>query len=222
MFIGHFGVSFAAKKVAPRVSLGTLFMAGQFIDLLWPLFLLLGLEHVEVDPGNTAFTPLHFIHYPFTHSFAGVLIWALLFGGVYFTLRKDARSALLLGGLVLSHWLLDLIVHRPDLQLLPGLDFVVGFGLWNSVALTIVIEGLIFVLGVWMYLRTTTSTNRRGSWGLWGLLIFLAAIYVTNLAGPPPPDAQAIGYTGLAQWLLVAWGYWVDGNRRHRNPVVGD
>lgn len=214
MFIGHFGVSFAAKKAAPRVSLSTLFMAGQFIDLLWPLFLLLGLEQVEVDPGNTAFTPLNFISYPLTHSFAGVLVWALLFGGVYFAMRKDARSALLLAGLVLSHWLLDLLVHRPDLQLLPGLDVTVGFGMWNSVALTILVEGLIFAGGAWMYLRSTTAANGRGRWGLWGLLSILAIIYVMNLLGPPPPDVKAIGYVGFAQWLLVAWGYWVDGNRK--------
>jgi hypothetical protein len=217
VFIGHFGVSFAAKKAAPRVSLGTLFMAGQFIDLLWPLFLLLGLEQVEVDPGNTTFTPLNFISYPLTHSLAGVLVWALLFGGVYFAMRKDTRAALLLAGLVISHWLLDLLVHRPDLQLLPGLDLTVGLGMWNSVALTILVEGLIFAGGVWMYLRSTSAANSRGRWGLWGLLSILVIIYVMNLLGPPPPDAKAIGYVGLAQWLLVAWGYWVDGNRRHEN-----
>ncbi|MGB6032212.1 MAG: metal-dependent hydrolase, partial [Bacteroidota bacterium] len=165
MFIGHFGVGFAAKKADPKVSLGTLFMASQFIDLLWPVFLLLGLERVEIDPGNTAFTPLDFVHYPFTHSFLGVLFWAVLFGVVYFMIRKSGKSALLLGGLVLSHWFLDLITHRPDLPLLPWSDVKAGFGLWNSVALTLLVESLIFIAGVFLYMRVTRAKNRAGSLG---------------------------------------------------------
>jgi membrane-bound metal-dependent hydrolase YbcI (DUF457 family) len=213
MFIGHFGAGFAAKRLSSRPSLGTMFMATQFIDLLWPFFLILGIEHVEIDPGNTAFTPLNFIHYPFTHSFAGVLFWALLFGGVYFAFRRDTRASLLLGGLVLSHWLLDLLVHRPDLPLLPGSDLMVGFGLWNNVAATLAVEGLLFAGGVWMYMSATRARNRQGRWALWGLLLFLVVVYVANVFGPPPPDAHAIGYMGLSMWLLVAWGYWVERNR---------
>jgi hypothetical protein len=213
MFIGHFGVGFAGKKVEPKVSLGTLFMASQFIDLLWPLFLLLGLERVEVDPGNTAFTPLDFVYYPFTHSFLGVLIWGALFGMVYFAVRKNGKGALLLGGLVLSHWFLDLITHRPDLPVLPWSDFMAGFGLWDSVLLTLLVESLIFVGGVFLYLKVTTAKNRVGSLGLWGLLIFLAIVYVMNVFGPPPEAAEPIAIVGLFQWLLVTWAYWVDRNR---------
>ena len=215
MFIGHFGVGFAAKKADPKVSLGTLFMASQFIDLLWPLFLLLGLEKVEIDPGNTAFTPLDFIYYPFTHSFLGVLIWAVLFGVVFYAIRKNGKGALLLGGLVLSHWFLDLITHRPDLPLLPWIDFKAGFGLWNSIVLTLFVESLIFVVGVFLYMKVTRAKNRAGSLGLWGLLIFLAIVYVMNVFGPPPVAAGPIAIVGLAQWLLVVWAYWVD---RNRNP----
>jgi len=219
VFLGHFGTSLAAKKIVSRPSLGTLFMAGQFIDLLWPLFLLLGIERVEIDPGNTAFTPLDFVSYPISHSFVGVLIWAGLFGGAYFLLRKDARSSVLLGGLVLSHWVLDLVVHRPDLPLLPGVATKVGLGLWNSVAATMVVEGLIFIGGVWLYQRATEAVNRKGRWGFLGLIAFLAIIYVMNIFGPPPPDAGPIAYVGLSMWLLVAWAYWVDRNRRPRNPA---
>lgn len=213
MFIGHFGAGFAAKRLSPRPSLGTLFMAAQFIDLLWPLFLLLGIERVEIDPGNTAFTPLNFIHYPLTHSFAGVLFWALLFGGAYFALRRDARSSLLLGGLVLSHWLLDLVVHRPDLPLFPGSDLMVGLGLWNNVAATLLVEGLVFAGGAWLYIVSTKARNRTGSWALWSLIAFLVVVYVMNVFGPAPTDTHAIGYAGLSMWLLVAWGYWVDRTR---------
>ncbi len=133
MFIGHFGTGLAAKKIDNKISLGTLFLASQFIDLLWPIFLLFGLEKVKIEPGNTAFTQLNFISYPYSHSFFGVLIWSLLFGSIYFLFRKNIKSALLLAALVMSHWILDLITHRPDLLIIPWNDFKVGFGLWNSV-----------------------------------------------------------------------------------------
>ncbi|MGB5848714.1 MAG: hypothetical protein WBH40_09520, partial [Ignavibacteriaceae bacterium] len=106
MFIGHFGVGFAAKKFVKKTSLGTLFLATQFIDLLWPFFVIFGIEKVAIDPGNTAFTPLDFIYYPFSHSLLGVLIWAILFGVVYYFIIKDLKTSLILGILVLSHWIL--------------------------------------------------------------------------------------------------------------------
>ncbi len=221
MFIGHFGVGFAAKKADRKPSLGTYFMAAQFIDLLWPLFLLFGLERVQIDPGNTAFTPLNFIYYPFTHSFIGVLFWAVLFGIVYFFIRKNIKTALLMGGLVLSHWLLDLIVHRPDLPLAPWSSLKVGFGLWNTIILTIIVEGLIFAGGVLLYLKATTAENKSGKYGLWGLVIFLVIIYVMNIFGPPPASAEPIAYVGMSLWLLVAWAYWVDRNRSHDSGTIG-
>ncbi len=213
MFIGHFGVGFAGKRIGRRVSLGTLFMAAQFLDLLWPLFLLIGLEHVQIDPGNTALTPLNFTYYPYTHSLLGALIWSLLFALVYFLFRKNGKNAFLLGGLVLSHWVLDLIVHRPDLPLLPWLELKVGFGLWNHAAAAVIVESLIFLAGVVIYFKATRAQNKTGSFALWGLVIFLALVYAMNLMGPPPDSVTAIGIVGLFQWLLVAWAYWVDRNR---------
>ena len=213
MFIGHFGVGFAAKRVAKRPSLGTLFLASQFIDLLWPVFLLTGLEKVAIDPGNTAFTPLNFIYYPFSHSLLGVLIWSVLFGIIYYLIKKDIKTLLLLGGLVTSHWILDLITHRPDLSLFPGSNIKVGLGLWNSVILTIIVEVLIFLGGAYIYMKTTRSQNKKGKFGLWGLIAFLLIIYIMNIVGPPPPSSQAIGIVGLTQWLLVLWAYWIDRNR---------
>ncbi len=213
MFIGHFGVGFAAKRANKRISLGTLFMAAQFLDLLWPLFLLLGIERVRIDPGNTALTPLNFVSYPYSHSLLAAIIWGVLFGLVFFAIRRNGWGAFLLGGLVVSHWVLDLIVHRPDLPLIPGLAEKVGFGLWNHPATAITIESLIFVAGAWLYFRTTRAVNRTGSLALWGLLLFLAVVYVMNLFGPPPDSVKPIGYIGLAQWLLVAWAYWIDRNR---------
>jgi hypothetical protein len=213
MFIGHFGVGFGAKKAAPRVSLGTLFMAAQFIDLLWPTLLLLNLEQVEIAPGNTAVTPLNFTHYPITHSLLMVCVWGALFGLVYWLVRKNGRGAVLLGLCVVSHWVLDLVVHRPDLPIYPGGSQHVGLGLWNSVIGTVIVEGIIYIVGIILYLRTTQAKNRAGSLGFWGLVIFLAIIHIANLTGPPPPSVQMIAWAGQLQWLFVLWAYWVDRNR---------
>jgi hypothetical protein len=221
MFIGHYGVGLAAKKLDNRPSLGTLFFASQFIDLLWPIFLLLGLEKVAIDPGNTAFTPLNFIYYPFSHGLVSVLIWAVLFGGVYYAFRKNIKTSLLLGGLVLSHWILDLFTHRPDLPLLFGNHLKVGLGLWNSVILSILVEGSIFIIGAYLYFKATRAENKKGQIGLWSLLIFLGIVYVMNVFGPPPPSVEPIAIVGLFQWFIVAWAYWIDRNRESVSPGIG-
>jgi hypothetical protein len=221
MFIGHYGVGLAAKKLDNRPSLGTLFFASQFIDLLWPIFLLLGLEKVAIDPGNTAFTPLNFIYYPFSHGLVSVLIWAVLFGGVYYAFRKNIKTSLLLGGLVLSHWILDLFTHRPDLPLFFGNHLKVGLGLWNSVILSILVEGSIFIIGAYLYFKATKAENKKGQIGLWSLLIFLGIVYVMNVFGPPPPSVEPIAIVGLFQWLIVAWAYWIDRNRESVSPRIG-
>jgi hypothetical protein len=202
MFIGHFGVGFAAKRVAPRVSLGTAFLAAQFLDLLWPTLLLLGVESVRIAPGATAVTPLVFEHYPISHSLVAVICWGLALGAVY-----------ALTTLVVSHWLLDAIVHVPDLPLMPGAGPMVGLGLWQSKVATLAVEIPIFAAGVWLYVRSTRAKDKAGSYGLMGLVGFLALIHVGNLFGAPPPNATAIAWVGQAQWLLVAWAYWVDAHR---------
>jgi hypothetical protein len=217
MFIGHFAAGFAAKALlknkAPALSLGTAFLAAQFIDLLWPTLLLLGIERVEIDPGNTAFTPLNFVFYPITHSLVAVVFWACSFAMAYILIRRNVAAAVTVGLLVLSHWLLDLLTHRPDLPLVPGGRVFVGLGLWNSVAWTFIVEGGLFILGVWLYLRATAAKNRTGSWALWSLIAFLVVMNLGNAFGPPPPSADAIAWAGHAMWLIVLWGYWIDRNR---------
>jgi len=134
---------------------------------------------------------------------------------VYHIIRKDIKSPLWLGLLVISHWILDLITHRPDLPLMPASGSIkVGMGLWSSLAATLVVEGLIFSAGVYLYLRATRTRDKTGIYAFWGLIAFLVIIYVNNLFGPPPPSVEPIGYVGLAQWLFIAWGYWID---RHRD-----
>ncbi len=215
MFIGHFATALAAKKVAQKPSLGTLFIAAQFIDLLWPLLLIFGLESVVVDPGNTVVTPLNFTNYPISHSMLAVLIWAFLFGTVYYIIKKDKVTSIWLGVLVFSHWLLDLLTHRPDLPLMPGLvQIKVGLGLWNSLAGTLIVELGLFCLGIYLYLSATKARNKTGIYSFWLLIVFLLIIYTGNIIGPPPPpDTFAIGMLGLSQWLLVIWAYWIDYNR---------
>lgn len=215
MFIGHFGVGFAAKRVAPRISLGTAFLAAQFLDLLWPTLLLLGLETVRIAPGATAVTPLVFDHYPISHSLVAVICWGLALGAVYALATKNRRGAFVVAALVVSHWLLDAIVHVPDLPLMPGADTMVGLGLWQSKAATLAVEIPIFAIGVWLYVRSTHAKDKVGRYGLMGLVGFLALIHVGNVFGAPPPSATAIAWVGQAQWLLVAWAYWVDA---HREP----
>jgi membrane-bound metal-dependent hydrolase YbcI (DUF457 family) len=216
MFIGHFGVGFGAKRAAPAVSLGTLILAAELVDFLFPIFVLLGLEDVRPDPGNTAVMPFDFYKYPFTHSLATGIAWGLLLALAYFALRRKAAAAAVVAGVVVSHWVLDWITHRPDMPLWPGGPRV-GLGLWNSVPGTVLVEGAIFVAGVALYLRATRARDRIGSWALWALVALLVAAYAADFLTPhAPKDVSTFAWVGLAAWLFVPWGYWID---RHRVPA---
>ena len=214
MFIGHFAVAFAAKPAAPSVSLGTLFFACQWVDLVWPLFLLVGLERVEIRPGITAFTPLDFVYYPWTHSLVMGVLWAAGFGVLYLSIRKAGKATLLLAAVVLSHWFLDLVAHRPDLPLAPGSESRWGLGLWNSIPGTLLVEVSLFVAALFIYVKRTRPLDRIGSAGFWLLVAFLAAAYLGAAFGPPPPSVEAIAWAGLIGGALTGFlGYWID---RHR------
>ena len=212
MFIGHFAVGLAGRRVAPRASLGTWFLAVSLVDLLWPIFLLSGLERVRIDPGNTAFTPLDFTHYPITHSIPGGLLWAALLAGIWYSRHRHARTAALLAAGVMSPWALDAISHGPDMPVLPNGPYV-GLGLWNSVPVTMIVEGTMFAAAVALYVRGTRARDRVGKWSLVAMVAFLAVMYVLNVVSPPPPSERALAYGALLAWLLVLWPYWID---RHR------
>ncbi len=220
MFLGHFAVSLGAKKAAPPVSLGTLFIAAQFVDLIWPLFLLLGIEHARIDLGNTAVTPLDFYDYPFTHSLAGAILWSCTLGLLHYAVKRNVRNAVIVGAAVSSHWVLDFLTHRPDLPLWFSGGPHIGLGLWNSLAGTVVVEAGLFVLGLYLYVMTTKAKDKIGSVGFWSLVGFLGLIYTGNLAGPPPPDMSSIAVVGNAMWLLVLWAYWVDRHRTLRETAT--
>ena len=139
MFLGHFAMAMAAKKIAPKASLGTLVLSAQFADCLWPVLLLLGLEQVRIVPGITRVTPLDFVSYPISHSLLLQLVWGFLLGGGYFMWRRDIRTALAVAALLPTHWLLDYFAHWPDMPLYPG-GPKVGLGMWNSLPLTLLVE----------------------------------------------------------------------------------
>ncbi len=224
MFLGHFAVAFAAKRSAPELSLGTLFLAAQLADLVWPTLVLLGIERFEIRPGATAVTPLDFIHYPWSHSLVALVGWGFLLAIVWLVIRRGTPwAALVVIGVVLSHWALDAITHRPDMPLTVGGDARVGMGLWNSLPATVAVEGLLFALCVWLYARFTKPLDGIGRWGFWGLVALLVAIYFATLFGPPPPRPEMIVYAGEAMWLLVAWAYWIDRHRARirRSAITG-
>lgn len=216
MFIGHIAVALAAKRVAPRTSLGTLAMAVEFTDLLWPIFLLLGWEEVRIAPGTTVVTPLDFVSYPISHSLLADIGWASLFAGLYLIGKRYPKGAFVIWACVISHWVLDAISHRPDLPIYPGGSALVGLGLWNSFPGTLLVEGAMFVVGVAIYMRTTRPTDKSGVVAFRALIVVLVILYLVNILGPPPPSLTALKVGALCAWLFVPWFYWID---RHRPPI---
>jgi hypothetical protein len=217
MFIGHYALGLASKRIAPEVSLGALFLACQFADLLWPTLVLMGIESFSIRPGITAVTPLDFEYYPYSHSLLALVIWGVVLAGVYRAITGSPwRAAVALLALVVSHWVLDAVAHRPDMPLAPGTDARLGLGLWKSVTATLTVEFLLLTAGTISYLRSTRARDRIGSVGLWALLLFLSVVEVANVLGPPPPSVPAVAWSAQALWLIVLWGYWVD---RHRESA---
>lgn len=217
MFIGHFALGFAAPRLAPRLPLTVSFVACQFLDLIWPVLVLSGLENVSVDPHASAFTPLAF-EYPWSHSLLSAALYAALGFVAGRLLGLGSRSAIAIAALVLSHWLLDFASHAPDLPVSPWGSTRLGLGLWDAPLFTLLTEVSLFALGVWWYTGATTAIDRQGVWALWTLVAFFLLMYGATAFGPKPEvgtPAAAIAGPALATWLFVAWAYWID---RHRKP----
>jgi hypothetical protein len=216
MFIGHFGLSLVAKKAAPKVSLGTLFIATQFVDLLWPFLLVFHVEKFAVVPGYTKTNPLDFLYFPYTHSLFMGAVWGLVVGGLYWLFKRDTRGMIVIGLCVLSHWFLDLIVHTTDLPLTPFGDYKVGFGLWNQVAITLIVEFALFSIGMYDYVSCTRAKNKIGKWMLWVLAALLVVVQIGNTLGPAPSDSVIklfVSFTPLMT-IIITIAYWVDRNRQ--------
>lgn len=207
MFIGHYALAYGAKKINKLPSLAIMFVAVQLLDLLWPIFVLLGFETFEIDPGNTALTPLNFTSYPYSHSLLMTVVWAILFASFYFTFTKNKQGSLLMGCLVFSHWVLDFITHRSDLPLSPFTDLKVGLGLWNAPIIEIILETGLFLIGVYLYYNTVTVKRKVA---FWSSVVFFLLIHFMNMFGPPPPSINAVAWSANLMWLFVFWAWWIE------------
>jgi len=203
MFLAHFAVGLVTSRLAPRLPLGTAFVAAQLPDAIWPYLLLTGIERVTIAPGENPITPLHFDHYPWSHSLLMVVVWGIVFVAGYGLLFRASKAAFLLLPLAVSHWLLDAASHLPDVPVWPG-GPLVGLGLWQSRTLTLLVEGGLFAGAVAFYAR-----GRRVGIGFWSLVGFLVVIYATSVFGPPPPSVAAIGWSMIP--VVPALWWW--GNR---------
>jgi hypothetical protein len=214
MFLGHFGLAYAAKRAAPAASLGSLFLAAQLADLVWPLLLLAGVEHAEVTKGSTPLLDLVFTEYPWTHSLATQCAAGAIIAALYFFAYRRGREALVLGLLVPSHWLLDWFVHVPDLPLYPSEIARHGLGIWQSLPLTLTVEFVLFAGGVAAYLIATRARDGIGRWAAWGLIAFLVLGYLGSTFGSAPSNITALAYSALIMWLLPLWAAWSDRHRK--------
>lgn len=219
MFIGHFAVGFASKRFAPRTSLGLLVAAPMFLDLLWPVFLLLGWEKVGTDRSNTRFSRFDFVSYPWSHSLLMAVVWATAFALVYYAITRYRAGTVAIWIGVVSHWVLDWTTHSADLPLYPGSQKV-GLGLWNSIAGTMIVELLLLAIGIWIYVGVTRARDRIGRYGLLGYVGVLLLIYISDRFGGPPPSVAALAWSGIIGFaILLLWAWWFD---RHRALLVGD
>lgn len=218
MFIGHYGVALAAKRIEPKISLGVFFLAALLPDLVWPLFLLAGIEEVAIFPGITQVTPLDFVYYPYSHSLLSALLASVAAYGAGYALWHSGRAAKLMAALVLSHWILDFITHTRDLPLIFGRRFIkAGLGLWDHLAASVALESAIFAAGLFLYVRTIKPKDKTGKFALWALTAFLLVTWLGSIFGPPPPNATVIALSALLLWLLIPWAIWID---RHRAAGV--
>jgi len=215
MFVGHYAVGLAAKKFAPRTSLGVLIAAPLLLDLLWPIFLLLGWEQVSIQPDPNPFLRLTFDSYPISHGLVAVVGWATLFASLYFGVARYLAGAITVWIGVVSHWVLDYIVHRPDLPLYVGSSRMLGLGLWNHRWITIAVELTIFAVGIAVYLFTTKAQDTIGRIGFWAFILVLLGFYGFVIFGPPPKSVKQLALGSLFAWLFVLWAWWFDS---HREP----
>ncbi len=205
MFVGHLAVALAGKRAAPTVNLGWLMAGVIALDLVWPLFVLAGIERVQIAPGATAFTPLIFEYYPWSHSLVMSVVWGLVLAGLARWRQVPSSAFWLLVALVVSHWVLDFASHAPDMPLWPGPSPRFGLGLWNSIAWTFVVEGAIWLAGLVTYLRMRRSWNRTSRIAFWSLVAVTTVMWASGPWSPPPPTVEALGWFALIGWVVIPW-----------------
>ena len=221
MFVGHYGPSFAIRAVRPEIPLWVLFVAAQLVDVAWGLLVLAGIEKMRIVPGITAASPLDLYYMPYTHSLVAALLWSV---GAAVVCRwafrwKGWGAAWWVGTAVLSHWILDLVVHRPDLPLY-GNTAKVGLGLWDYLGTSLVVEALVLAGGLWLYMSRTTGLTRVGRIGPVVFAVAMFAMQVGMLFAPYPPAPAAVAMSALVAYVaFAAVAGWID---RQRVPVSLD
>jgi hypothetical protein len=220
VFVGHIAVGLLAKRIEPKVSLGTLTLAVLLADLIIFPLLIAGVEHFDAVPGVSE-NRMVGRDIAYSHSLLMDGAWAALFAGPYYLRRRCLRGAWLIAAAVLSHWLLDVISHRPDMPIAPGMHRVFGLGLWNSLPATLLIEGGFWLLAVVLYVRVTQPRKRLGVYAFWGGVILLTLLWLGNINAGMDPNPVRAGVGGVVLFsLVVAWGYWIDRLRRARDGSV--
>jgi hypothetical protein len=214
MFIGHYGVSFAAKVWDKSIPLWVLFIAVQVLDVFWGIFVLTGIEKVRIVPGITATNPLDLYYMPYTHSLAGALGWSVIgFAAYKIARRSTTAAAVLVAAAVFSHWVLDLIVHRPDLALYDD-TYKMGFGVWNFPAIAFGLEIILLFVGMFLYLRSTTAVSAIGKYGMLVFGLVLIAVQAYVFFGEPPSSPSGAAFTALISYFVFAGvAYWLERQR---------
>jgi membrane-bound metal-dependent hydrolase YbcI (DUF457 family) len=217
MFIGHYGPSFAIKSIRPAIPLWLLFIAVQVVDVAWAVLVLLGIEKVRIVPGITVSNPLDLYYMPYTHSLVAAILWSVAIAGLArFLPGVTTRSAAVWVGIaVFSHWVLDLLVHRPDLPLYDD-TMKIGLGLWNYPAVALALEAALLFGGMILYLRVTKPINAIGRIGMpvFGLVMLAIQSYV--FFGPPPASPAAAAMTALVSYVVfAALAEWLARQRTH-------
>jgi membrane-bound metal-dependent hydrolase YbcI (DUF457 family) len=205
MFIGHYGPALAAKPLEKRLPLWLLFLAVQWLDVGWSVLVMLGVEKLRIVKGFTQGSALDLHYMPFTHGLLGALALSLSLGAIAALFYRERRTAIVLvvGGAVFSHWLLDLVVHVPDLPLLDN-SFKVGFGLWRYLWISFPLEISLLIAGAFVYARAVPSQTRFGDAYLWLFVAAMALIETYGAFGPEPASPNAEAETALMAYLVLA------------------
>ncbi|MGE5110213.1 MAG: hypothetical protein ACM3JB_05095 [Acidobacteriaceae bacterium] len=219
VLVGHVAAGMIAKRIEPKVSLGTFVLAAMLADLLWCIFMLAGVEHVHYGVGMGTANYVTDSNTPFSHGLLTNMLWAGLFAVAFFVKRHYWRGTLLILAVVLSHWILDFISNR-EMPLVPGMSKVFGLDLWASTPLTLVVEGGLWLVGIIVYLRQTPASSRIGVYGFWFVAALITLVWYNNIAGPPPPNPNSAPIFALILFsLIVAWAYWMN---RARSLLASD
>ena len=205
MLIGHYGVAFGAKPAGPAVPLWAYFIAVQWLDIVWSVLVLFGVEKLHIVPGFTEANPYDLYYMPYTHSLPGAIVLSLALGAVVtaFVAQQRGRTFLIVSAAAFSHWILDLIVHTPDLPLYDNSDKV-GFGLWRHVVISFPLEIAVLLAGTWYFARCLPPADQRGHWALRIFTVALIVLQVYANFGPPPSSETAMAITALFLYVVLA------------------